>query len=92
MQKLESKLLATRAQSPTGRIAGILSPDADAIEFRALSICEACGREIALGAGFSWAEWGWYRGDYNRAQAYADATVYAHDAQEACNAFFLKKS
>lgn len=88
MQQLERKILETRAASPTDRIAATIAPDGRSVTFRALSVCEHCEREIALPAGFTWAEWGWYRGDYNRAQAYADATRYAHDAQKPCNVDF----
>ena len=84
MQELEKQLVRIRRASPIDRICAQIAHDGDAITFRALTVCEHCGRDIALGAVFSWSEWGWYRGDYNRAQGYADATTYAHDAQEVC--------
>jgi len=84
MQRLEKKLLTLRDASPIDRIAAEIAPDGESIEFRALTVCERCGGEIAL-SGFEWSEWGWYKGDYNRAQAYADAIGYAHDAHSKCN-------
>jgi len=87
MQKLESLLIALRESSPTGRIAATVSPEVDRVTYHALTVCEHCGGEIAVGDGFAWQEWGWYRGDYRRAEAYADATRYAHHAQEMCKRF-----
>ncbi len=84
MQKLEKLIVEIRSSSPTDRVCAQLAPDGLSVTFHALSVCESCASEIALGDGFTWAEWGWYRGDYNRAQAYADATVYAHHAQDVC--------
>ena len=84
MQLLERALLSARAASPTNRICARIAHDGRSVEFYPLTICESCGREIALSA-VKWEEWGWYRGDYNRAQAYADTTTYAHDAHDACN-------
>jgi len=89
MQRLEQLILETRTASPTNRIAGVLAPDSLSIRFYPLTVCESCAHEIALGDGFEWSEWGWYRGDYNRAQAYADATVYAHHSQDVCKSFSL---
>ena len=87
MQKLEKKLITLRESSPIDRICAQIAHDGKSVEFQALTVCESCGGEIAL-AGFIWSEWGWYRGDYNRAQAYADATTYAHHAQYDCKKDF----
>jgi hypothetical protein len=85
MQRLEKKLLTLRDASPIDRIAAEIAPDGESVSFRALTVCEHCSGEIALPAGFTWSEIGWYKGDYNRAQAYADAIGYAHDAHSKCN-------
>ena len=90
MQRLESEILSLRDASPTDRIAARIAPDGRSISFRALTLCEHCGGEMALPGGFEWSEWGWYKADYNRAEAYADATRYAHDAQEMCKEFIFE--
>jgi len=87
VQKLEKQIIRIRQASPTDRICAQIAHDGRSIRFHPLTVCESCGREIALGDGFEWSEWGWYRGDYNRAQAYADAVVYAHHAQDVCKSF-----
>ena len=84
MQEIEKRLIETRAASPTDRIGAEIAPNGLSIRFYPLTLCEHCAGEIALDAGFVWSEWGWYKGDYNRAEAYADATMHAHHAQYDC--------
>ncbi len=92
MQELEKRLIDTRAASPTRRIGAEIAPDGGSVRFFPLSLCEHCAREIEISGGFSWIEWGWFKGDYNRAEAYADATEYAHHAQFDCATLMQPRS
>jgi len=85
MQKIQAKLLETRAASPIARIGARIARDGLSVRFYATTVCEHCAGEIALDAGFVWSERGWYKGDYNRAEAYADVTQVAHGAHQKCN-------